>query len=217
MPARSWWVKIANMNEVINILTKVGAIISNDHFVGVSGLHFDTYINKDALLAHTEEVSKICKIFAEKYKDKDIEVVAAPALGGIILSQWVAHHLTELTGREVLGVFTEKTSDKDQIFTRGYDEYVRGKRVLIVEDNVTTGGSVMKVVKAVQKAEGKVAGVCVMLNRDPIRVNPEILGIPLEALSELPITSYVIEDCPFCKSGVPINMKFGHGKDLKPE
>src|SRR3989344_7644008 len=140
------------MNEVIEIHKKVGAIISNSHFVGVSGLHFDTYVNKDALLPHTEEVSRICKIFAEKYKDQNIEIVAAPAMGGIILSQWVAHHLTELTGKEVLGIYAEKTPDGDHIFTRGYDAYLPNKRVLVVEDNVTTGGSVMKVVRAVKNA-----------------------------------------------------------------
>ena len=199
-------------NEVFEILKKVGAIVSASHFVGVSDLHFDTYINKDALLPHTEEVSKICKIFAEKYKDKDIEVVAAPALGGIILSQWVAHHLTELTGREVLGVYTEKTINKNQIFTRGYDEYVTDKKVLVVEDNVTTGGSVMKVVKAVQNAGGKIAGVCVMVNKDPKNVNAQTLGVPFEALSELSIISYTATDCPLCKAGIPINTKFGHGK-----
>ena len=202
------------MNEVIKILTKVGAIIKDSHFVGTSELHFDTYINKDALFPHTEEVSKICKIFAKKYQDKNIEVVAAPALGGIILSQWVAHHLTNLTDKEVLSVFTEKTADKNQIFTRDYDTYVRGKRVLVIEDNVTTGGSVMKVVNAIKNAGGEIAGVCVMVNRDPMRVNAKTLGVPLEALSELSVVSYQADSCPLCKSGVPINTKFGHGKYL---
>src|SRR3989344_8642108 len=173
------------MNEVIEILTKVGAIISDYHFVGTSELHFDTYVNKDALLPHPEEVSRICKIFAQKYKDKNIEVVAAPALGGIVLSQWVAYHLTELTSKEVLSVFTEKTPDKNQIFTRDYDKYVKGKRVLVIEDNVTTGGSVMKVVEAVRKAGGEVVEVCVMVNRDPKNVNSQTLGINFNSLSEL--------------------------------
>ena len=104
------------MNEAIEIFKKVGAILSDGHFVGASGLHFDTYINKDFLYVHTKETSQICKLLAEKYKNENIEVVVAPALGGIILSQWVAHHLSEISGKEVLAVYTEKSSDGEQVF-----------------------------------------------------------------------------------------------------
>lgn len=199
-------------NEVIDIHLKVGAIVRNGHFVGTNGSHFDTYLNKDALYPHTAETSRICQMFAEKYKDENIEAVAAPALGGIIISQWTAHHLSDISGKEVYATFTEKTEDGGQIFTRGYDKFVRGRRVLIIEDNTTTGGSVMKVVNAVRSAGGEVAAVCVMINRDPEKVNSETLGIRFDALSELPVTSYSAEECPLCKSGVPINTELGKGK-----
>ena len=57
-------------------------------------------------------------MFAEKFLDMDIDTVAAPALGGIILSQWTAYHLSELKGKEILGVYTEKTPEKEQIYQR---------------------------------------------------------------------------------------------------
>src|SRR3989338_5249993 len=133
-----------DMNEAIDILKKVGAVLSDSHFVGTSGLHFDTYVNKDFLYPHTKEISQICRMFAEKFKDSNIEVVVGPALGGIILSQWTAYHLSEICGREVLAVYTEKSPDSGQIFTRGYENYVKGRRVLIVEDVITTGGSLLK-------------------------------------------------------------------------
>ena len=122
------------MNEVIDILKKVGAIITNDHFVGTSGLHFDTYINKDFLYLHTKETSRICEILAEKFKNAGVESVVGPALGGIILSQWTAYHLSEINRREVLAVYTEKSPEGGQIFTRGYENYVKGKKVLIRVD-----------------------------------------------------------------------------------
>jgi len=205
------------MNEVIAILEKVGAIIPNGHFVGVSGLHFDTYVNKDALLPHTRDISAICELFAQKYKDAAIDVVAAPALGGIILSQWTAYHLTELTHREVLGVYTEKTPENEQIFNRGYEKYVEGKRVLVLEDSTTTGQSVMKVVRALREAKGEVVAVCVMVNRDQDRVNERTLGIPFSSLAELPIISYEQKDCPLCKNDVPISTTLGHGKRFLEE
>jgi orotate phosphoribosyltransferase len=199
--------------ETIEILKKVGAVLEHDHFIGTSGLHLDTYLNKDALYPHTAETSRICELFAEKYKDENIETVVAPALGGIILSQWTAYHLSRLTGREVCGVYTEKTPDKDQIFTRGYDTYIKGKRVLVLEDNVLTGGSVKKVVDAVKNAGGNIVGVCAMANRNP-DVTSEAIGAPFDALAQFYLPAYKAEDCPMCKSGMPINMKVGHGRKL---
>ncbi|MEI6479109.1 MAG: phosphoribosyltransferase family protein [bacterium] len=200
------------MTNVIDILKKVGALISDDHFVGTSGLHMDTYINKDALYPHTKETSEVGKLFGEKYKDKNIDVVVAPALGGIILSQWTAHHLSELNNKDVLGIYTEKTPEGGQVFTRGYDKYVNGKNILIVEDLTTTGGSVMKVVEAVKEKGGNVVGVCVMVNKNPKTVNSDTLGIPFDSLAEYPVAVYEAKDCPLCRSGIPVNITIGHGK-----
>jgi orotate phosphoribosyltransferase len=205
------------MNEVIEILKRVGAVLTNDHFVGTSGLHFDAYVNKDFLYPHTKETCLICKLYAEKYKDKNIEVVVGPALGGIILSQWVAYHLSDFSGKEVLGVYTEKSPENGQVFKRGYESYVKGKRVLIVEDNTVTGGSVMKVIDAVKNAGGEIIGVCVMVNRDTEKVNDKTLGVPFDSLAELPVVTYSAEECPLCKSGIPINKKVGHGKKFLEE
>lgn len=199
-------------NKALDLLKKTGAILPNDHFVGTSGRHFDTYINKDALYPHTEETSEMGKLFAEKNKDLDIDVVAAPAMGGIILSTWTAYHLSKLKNKEILGIYTEKDADKNQIFTRGYDAYVKGKNVLIVEDLTTTGGSVKKVVNTVQQAGGNVVQVCVMVNKDPENVTSEMMGVPFSSLAELKVDTYEAQDCPLCKNNVPINTKVGHGK-----
>lgn len=142
------------MNKVIQILKKTGAILDNDHFVGTSGRHFDTYINKDILYTYPVESAKVGKLFAEKYKDANIEVVAAPALGGIILSQWTAYYLSKMKKKTIFSVYTEKTPEKLQIFTRGYENFVKGRNVLVIEDLTTTGGSVRKVVESVRAAGG---------------------------------------------------------------
>jgi len=169
------------MDNVVDILKKVGAVITDSHFVYTSGKHGSVYVNKDAVYPHTAETSRIGELFAEKYKDVDIDVVAAPALGGIILSQWVAYHLSKLKGKEILGVYTEKTADKQMIFTRGYDKLVKGKKVLVIEDLTTIGGSVRKVVDTVKATGGNVVAVCVMVNRDPEKVTSEVVGGPFSA------------------------------------
>lgn len=200
--------------DVITLLTEVGAIMSNSHFVGVSGRHMDTYITKDALFPHVLEVGKVCRMFAEKNKSLNIDVVAAPALGGIILAQGTAHALSQIKDKEILAVFTEKTPEGDQIFTRGYDKYVSGKNVLVLEDLTTTGGSVQKVIASIKKARGNVVAVSVMVNKNPKGVNSDLFGVPMNALGELPVETYEAEECPMCKKNIPINTQFGHGKQF---
>lgn len=205
------------MNEALELLKKTHAVLTDDHFVGTSGRHMATYINKDALYPHTEVTSRIGELFAEKNKDLDIDVVAAPALGGIILSTWTAFHLSKLKGKEVLGIYTEKTPDKDQIFTRGYDKLVSGKNVLVIEDLTTTGGSVKKVLESVKNVGGNVVGVSVMVNKNPAEVNSETIGAPFSFLAELETKTYDPDDCPLCRANVPVNANVGHGKKFLAE
>ncbi len=197
--------------EVIDILKKTGAVLEG-HFVGVSGRHMKVYVNKDAFLPHTEAVSRIGELFAEKNKHLPVDIVVGPAVGGIILSQWTAYHLSKLLGREVLSIYTEKTPESDQVFRRGYDKVVEGKNVLIVEDTTTTGGSVRKVVDKVKVAGGNVLQVTVMTNRDTTSVTEETVGAPFSWLAILAADSYAEEECQLCKANVPVNTNVGHGK-----
>lgn len=200
------------MKTALDILKKVNAIVTNDHFVYTSGRHGNVYIRKDMLYPHTKETSKICKLFAEKFKNRNIDIIVAPAIGGIILSQWTAYHLSKLKKKEILGIFTEKDENDNQVFKRGYDSLVKGKNVLVVEDLTTTGGSVKKVVNSVKKAGGKVIGVCVMLSRDPKMVTSESIGAALSYLGIFKADSYDREECPLCKNNIPINTIVGHGQ-----
>lgn len=205
--------------NVIDILEKLGAIIRNDHFVYTSGKHGSVYIRKDMLYPHTNEVSKVGKLFAEKFKDANVEVVVGPAVGGIVLSQWAAYHLSRLTKKDVLSIFTEKVGSEDQLFNknqtfkRGFDQLVKNKKILIVEDLTTTGGSVKRVIDAVKAGGGKILSTCVMLNRDPELVSSKSLGTPFSELGVLKAEAFDETDCPYCKEGRPINTIVGHGKE----
>ncbi len=203
----------STQDQVLNLLKKSGSIFQG-HFVFTSGKHAPRYIDKMALFAHPTLTSRMGKIFAEKYKDKNIDVVVAPALGGIILSTWVAYHLSKLAKKDILGIYTEKTPDKEQIFTRGYDKHVKGKRVLVVEDNVTTGGSVAKVVAAVVAAGGKVVEVCSMtnINPNPSLITDKVIGAKYSSLTELPVVLYDEDKCPLCRENVSVDTEHGHGK-----
>lgn len=199
--------------ELLKILKETGGYIDQSHIIATSGKHIDTYLNKDALYPHTHAVSKVCQAMAELFADDNIEAVVGPSLGGILLSQITAYHLSKITGKDVLGIFTEKNAEKDQILTRGYDALVRNKRVLVVEDTLTTGGSLAKVVRTVKSAGGTVVAACAMVNRDPEKINDAVIGAPLKTLAELRLPAWDEADCPMCRNNVPVNTIVGKGRD----
>lgn len=200
------------MSRILNILKETKAVITNSHFVYTSGKHGSVYINKDIIYTHPKKSSEVGKLFARSFKDFDIDVVAAPAIGGIIISQWTAYYLSKIKNREILGVYTEKTLNKDQVFTRGYDLVVKGKNVLVIEDLTTTGESVKKVINSVKKSGGFVTAVGVMINRDPEKVNSKTIGAPFFSLGVFKAEAFDQNRCPLCKKNIPINITVGHGK-----
>ena len=200
------------MTDILNILKAAKAVITDDHFVYTSGKHGSVYINKDAIYPHTELSSTVGKMFAEKVKDMDIDAVVAPALGGIILSQWTAHHLSKQKNKEVLGIYTEKDAESNQVLKRGYDKLIKDKKVIVIEDLTNTGGSVLKVVNTVREAGANVVAVGVMVNRSPETVNDAMFGAKFFSLGELPAEAWDENECKLCKAAVPINTSVGHGK-----
>lgn len=199
--------------NLLAVLHQLGAIVTNDHIVYTSGRHGSSYVNKDALYPHTAAASMVGAALARHFADAGVETVAGPTVGGVIMAQWTAHHLSQLSGREVLAVYAEEEqaeTGKRRVFRRGYDALIAGKRVLVVEDVLTTGGSARLVVEAVTAAGGIVVGVGALCNRGGITALD--LGAPrLVALTELPLESYPAEECPLCAAGVPINTRLGKG------
>ena len=198
--------------EVVRILEKTGAVIRNSHFVGTSGKHMSIYVSKDKLLSHTAETFRVTEMLAEMYKDLDVDVVAAPVVGGVILGHFVAYHLSRIQKKEILSVYAEKTPEGLMTFKRGYDTLVKGKRILIVDDTVATGFSVNKMIEAVRNSVGNVVAMGIIVNRVPEEINSKTLGVPLSWLCEIPAETFYEKDCPLCKAGVPINTMLGHGK-----
>ena len=196
--------------NVLAELEKIGAVFTGKHFVYTSGKHGSGYINMDMMFPHTELVAQICRELAAPFAG-EFETVVAPATGGIVLSV--------LTAREngTKGVWADKGGESGFWFERaGFTQQVAGKRVLVVEDLLTTGGSVEKVCREVEKVGGKVIGVSVVCNRGG--VTAEALQVPqLQALAEVTFTANDAGDCPECQANVPIVEDMGHGDDFKKE
>lgn len=205
--------------EVLEILRRTEAVITDSHIVGTKGGHMSVYINKDAIYPHTKETFRLCRLFAEKIKDLDVEVVVGPVIGGVILSQLVAYHLSTMKDKDILGIYAEKTPEGGMtlISRRNYDQLVKDKRVLVVEDITNTGGSAQKTVEAVKEVRGNVVAVAAIANRNPEKVTAEFLGAPFFPLCVFKAENFEEKDCPMCKAGVPINTKVGHGKKYLEE
>lgn len=195
------------------MLQDVGAFRAG-HFVFTSDLHASSYINKDAIYPHVAEVSKLCRAMAEKFKHDNVEVVLGPAVGAVILSTWTAHHMGELLGREVWGTYADKNGADGFIIRRGYDKLIAGKRTLIVEDLMTTGGSIRKVIEAARGVGADVVGAIVIANRGG--VTADMVGNPprLESLVELHLEQWPAGECVLCQRGIPVNTDVGHGRDF---
>jgi len=204
-----------NEQEVLKMLEGVGAVITDSHIVYTSGKHGSAYVNKDAVYPHTRETSRLCREIAYQFANDDVQVVIAPAIGGVILMTWTARHLSDMTlnGGEVLGVYAEKEGD-GFVIKRGYDKLVTGKNVLVVEDILTTGGSVKKVIEAVRALSGNIVGLAVLCNRGGITAQ-DVGGVPkLFALTNVKLDAWDEADCPLCRQGIAVNIDVGKGRDF---
>jgi len=197
-------------NVVQSILESVKAI-QEGHFVLTSGRHSEYYLNKDAIYVHPFKTAALCRRMAAKFYKRFPEVVLAPALGGIALSQWTASSLSYLLKYEVLALYAEKTlNQSDFILSRGYDKLIRGKRALIVEDVLTTGETVKKIIQLAEEYRATVVGVAAICNRG--NVTASSLGVQdFQSLIDLSFETWEAEKCPLCEMGIPINIGLGKG------
>lgn len=200
----------ANEVNVLAELEKIGAVFTDKHFVYTSGKHGTGYINMDMMFPYTALVADICVELAAPFAGQ-FDTVAAPATGGIVLAVLTARE----SGKN--GVWADKDGNGGFVFERaGFVAQVKGKKVLVVEDLLTTGGSVEKVCREIEKAGGTVVGVSVVCNRGG--VTADTLHVPrLEALANVSFTSYELDACAACAASVPIVEDMGHGDDYKNE
>ena len=176
------------------LLREVGAVMDG-HFRLNSGRHSPVYVEKFRLLQHPQHTERLCRLIADRFRDERPELVAGPTTGGIILSYEVARLLA------LRGIFAEKSA-AGRAFQRGF-QVRAGERTLIVDDVLTTGGSIREVIEAVRRAEGAPIGVGVLVDRSGGRTD---FGLPFFACVELDLPTYEEGACPLCDTGVPLTV-----------
>jgi orotate phosphoribosyltransferase len=177
--------------EILQIFRQHSALLEG-HFILSSGLHSDRYIQCALVLQHPRVAEQLCSQLAEKLRDLHPAAVAAPALGGVIVSHEVARALG------VRALFTER-QEGVMVLRRGFS-LAPGEPTLVVEDVITTGGSTRETMAAVEQAGGKVIGVGALIDRSGGKVD---LGLPKAALVTLEVKNYNPAECPLCKAGIP--------------
>lgn len=199
--------------DVLHQLAISGAVSTNRHFVYTSGMHGPTYINLDPVLPDTAMMAQFCRELAAPFLGQ-VEVVAAPAVGAIVLAVLTALALSEGHG-PVVAIWADKTTGGGFAVERaGFGPLLRGRATLVVEDLITTGGSVTKVCREVERHGARMVGVSAVCNRGG--VTAEQLGVPrLHSLAEVDFAAFPADNCPLCTDLVPIVEDIGHGTQFR--
>ncbi|HEY8784893.1 MAG TPA: orotate phosphoribosyltransferase [Candidatus Limnocylindria bacterium] len=179
--------------DVERVFRESGAL-REGHFILASGRHSPLYLEKFQVLQHPADTEQLCAAIAVRARSLGVDTVAGPTTGGIILAHEVARQLG------VRAIYAERRDGAPgREFRRGF-ALAPGERVLVVDDIMTTGGSVQETIDAVRSAGGTVAGASVLVDRSGGATR---LDVPVHSLWRLEIPSYAPAECPLCAKGTP--------------
>ena len=177
--------------KVLEIFEKTGALLKG-HFRLRSGLHSDCFLQTAVVLQYPEIATQLCKELSNQV-DSEVDVVIGPAIGGVIIAHEIAQALV------ARAIFGEKR-DGEMILRPGF-QINSGDCVLVVDDVLTTGGSVSKLIDLTRLHKGEVVAVAFLVERSS---SPIDFGVPQFCLANIDASTYRPEDCPMDKAGVPI-------------
>ena len=189
--------------ELLTFLQNTGAILEG-HFLLTSGKHSNVYIEKFRILEDPNALDKVCRAMAEIVMDENVELVLGAAIGGILIAGGVGRYLN------VRHIFSERVNGNMEL-RRGFS-ISKGQRVVIVEDIITTGGSVVELIQLAREQGAEIVQVVNLVHRSSGEVE---FGVPSTALLTIPSESWQPKDCPLCKQGVPVTERGRTGKKME--
>jgi orotate phosphoribosyltransferase len=193
---------MSSSDEFVRIFEAAGAI-RHGHFELSSGRHSSTYVQCALVLQYPRFAERLGSALAGLFADAVIEAVVSPAMGGLIIGQEVARALPEvpggrsLSGAGVPALFVERDAGGTMTMRRGFS-LLPDQHVLVIEDVWTTGGSTQEAIRVVQEAGGRVVAAGALIDRSGGTID---FPVETQALLNLPIASYDLEECPLCREG----------------
>ncbi len=187
-------------DDIIKKLEETGAILEG-HFLLTSGKHSNKYIEKFRILENPETLDLVSSEMARLFENDNVDIVLSAAIGGILLCGGVGRHLN------VTHIFAERVNG-ELCLRRGFDLPV-GINVLIVEDIVTTGGSIFELINLANDYKTNIVGVCSLVDRSLIEND---FGYKYKSLLKLPIESWEEDNVPDWLGQIPITSPGRSGK-----
>ena len=183
---------MSNSDQVLDIFRQTGALL-NGHFILTSGRHSSTYFQCAKVLQHPDHLQRFSNEIVHHFRNLAVDLVISPAIGGIVLGTEVGRQLNVQT------IFAEREGDV-MTLRRGF-EIKSGINVLVVEDVITTGGSVKEVMNMVTKAGAIIVGVGVLVDRSGGSVK---LNNNQFCVTELEAVSYGADEVPKKLANIPV-------------
>jgi orotate phosphoribosyltransferase len=186
-------------DELLALYREEGALLEG-HFLLRSGMHSNRYLQSALLLSKPPLAARAGEALAALLSDTGASTVLSPALGGLI----IGHEVARALGARFF--FAERRGESF-LLRRGF-EILRGETIAVVEDVVTTGGSVLQVVRLAETCGARVAAVGALVDRSDGRV---ALGVPFRPVTRLPLEMFPPDACPLCLAGLPIEKPGSRG------
>jgi orotate phosphoribosyltransferase len=187
--------------RVLEIFEKAEVLLEG-HFLLTSGKHSARYLQCARVFQYPDFAEELCGALADAFKEHKVDVCIGPALGGVVIAYETARALN------TRGLFAERDKEGVMALRRGF-VIKPGERVLVLEDVVTTGGSVREVMDVVRQLGGEIAGVGTIVDRSNYTAD---FGVPYNSLIQLDVQSYDPASCPLCQEGSTPPIKPGSRK-----
>ncbi len=176
--------------SILDLYRDSGALLEG-HFILSSGRHSANYLQSALVLAHPRRARQLGDSLAALVRREDYDLVVAPALGGLIIGHEVARAL------DLPFLFTERKEGVMQL-RRGFT-ITEGARVLVVEDVITTGGSVRECMAVIAEQGGRPQRVLAVVDRAP--ASEGRFDVPHQTLLAMDVETFPADDCPLCRAG----------------
>jgi orotate phosphoribosyltransferase len=185
-----------SQERILGLFKEADALLRG-HFKLTSGKHSEWYFEKIRLIEKPAVLDKIIDLLVERIRSEkmDFDYVVSPAYGAIAIGFLAALKL----GKRF--AFSQRVDEK-MAFRPGWSSLEEGTRAIIVEDILTTGGSVQEVVESLKRRGVGIAGIYVLVDRTAGAVRIE--GEPVNSLLALKVEAYEAENCPLCQAGTPL-------------